>query len=110
MIQVNITAGICGLSTVVTASKGNGYEASFQLESQCSNWKKVNDQLGGQPIDMMKELFRDWESGEIRSRVIDTALSTIPHISCPVTAGILKALEVSAGLALPQDASIHFVE
>ena len=30
-----------------------------------------------------------------------------PHPSCPVPAGILKAVEVEAGLALPKDASIR---
>jgi len=110
MVKVNITAGICKLSTMVMAEKGNGYEASFQLETQCPNWKRVNEKLGGQPIDMLKELFKDRETGEIRSKVMETALKTIPHLSCPVIAGILKALEVSAGLALPEDASIHFVE
>jgi len=110
MVRVNITAGICGFSTLVIATKEDGYEASFQLESQCPNWEKVNAKLGGQPIDMMAELFRDRETGEIHSRVIETALNTIPHISCPVISGILKALEVSVGLALPKDAAIQFVE
>jgi len=32
----------------------------------------------------------------------------IPHVSCPVISGILKALEVSVGLALPKDAMISF--
>ena len=44
---------------MVIATKEDGYEASFQLESQCPNWEKVNAKLGGQPIDMMAELFRD---------------------------------------------------
>jgi len=110
MVEVNIIAGICGLSTKVIANKGNGYEASFQLETQCPNWKSVNDQLGGQSLDMLNELFRNRETGEIRSIVIETALNTIPHLSCPVISGILKALEVSAGLALAKDASIQFIE
>jgi hypothetical protein len=29
-----------------------------------------------------------------------------PHPACPVPSGILKAVEVAAGLALPRDASI----
>nr|WP_321469037.1 hypothetical protein [uncultured Desulfobulbus sp.] len=110
MVKVQITAGICGLSTVVVATKGDGYVASFQLETQCANWQKVNEQLAGQPIDMLKELFRDRESGKYCSTVMDTALGTIPHLSCPVISGILKALEVSVGLAIAQDAAIQFVE
>lgn len=110
MVKVNINAGICGFSTLVTATKEKGYDASFQLESQCPNWQKVNAKLGGQPLDMMAELFKDRETGEVHSQVIDTALKTIPHVSCPVISGILKAMEVSVGLALPKDAVIQFVE
>ncbi len=110
MVKVQITAGVCGLSTVVMADKGEGYEASFQLDSQCPHWKKVDELLGGTPLNMLVELFGDKKTGEVHSQVIDTALKTIPHISCPVIAGVLKALEVSAGLALPQDATIRFFE
>ncbi len=31
------------------------------------------------------------------------------HVACPVLAGLLKAVEAAAGLALPQDASIRFL-
>jgi hypothetical protein len=30
------------------------------------------------------------------------------HLACPVPVGIIKAVEVEAGLALARDASIHF--
>ncbi len=110
MVKVKITAGICALSTVVIATQKEGYVASFQLETECANWEKVNAVLGGQPIDMLKELFKDRESGHVQSTVLDTALQTIPHISCPVISGILKALEVSVGLAIAQDAAIEFIE
>ena len=109
MVKVDISGGICGFSTIVTAKKEQGYEASFQLETECPNWQRVNAQLGGRPLDMMAELFKDRDTGEVHSQVIDTALRTIPHVSCPVMSGILKALEVSVGLALPQDAAIRFV-
>jgi len=110
MVKVKITAGICGLTTVVTAEKGDDYEALFQLDSQCPHWREINDTLGGKPINMLSELFKNRETGGIHSQVIDTALDTIPHISCPVTSGILKAMEVCAGLALPKDATIEFIQ
>lgn len=108
MTKVSIDAGICGFTTHVTAERKSGYVATFELESECPNWVKVNAILGGKEIDMMKELFKDRETGAVSSQVIDTALKLIPHVSCPVMSGILKALEVSAGLALPKDSTITF--
>jgi len=58
----------------------------------------------------MTELFKDKKTGTLHSEFLEIALDTIPHVSCPVITGVLKALEVSVGLALPKDATIAFVE
>ena len=108
MVKVEITGGICGFTTRVNAEDKSGYKASFQLESQCPNWKKVNDILGGKELNMMTELFKDKKTGTLNSQVLNVSMKTIPHVSCPVVSGILKALEVSVGLALPKDAAITF--
>ena len=108
MVKVEIVAGICGFTTIVEAKDKGEYKASFRLESECQNWKKVDDLLGGKDLNMMTELFKDKKTEMLNSEVIDISLKTIPHVSCPVISGILKALEVSAGLALPKDASISF--
>lgn len=108
MVNVEITGGICGFTTQVFAEDKTGYKASFRLESDCPNWKRVDAILGGKELNMMTELFKDKETGTLNSQVLDISLKTIPHVSCPVISGILKALEVSAGLALPKDASITF--
>ncbi len=110
MTTVEINAGICGFVTQVHAKKTTGYKVIFRLESQCPNWQKVNDLLGDKEMDMMAELFKNKQTGAVHSTILETALKTIPHISCPVISGILKALEVSTGLALPKDASICFKE
>ena len=110
MINVEIQAGICGFVTMVHAEDMGDYTASFRLESDCPNWKKVDEILGGKEINVMSELFKNKESKMLNSQVLDVSLATIPHVSCPVISGILKALEVSVGLALPKDASITFKE
>jgi hypothetical protein len=78
------------------------------LESQCPNWKKVDEILGGKALDVMGELFKNRSTGNLDSQVLEVSLKTIPHVSCPVVSGLLKALEVSVGLALPKDATIQF--
>lgn len=110
MTKVEIFGGICGFTTQVHAERHQGYHASFQLDSQCPNWQKVNEILGGKELDMMTELFKDKQTGAVNSQVIDVALKTVPHVSCPVISGILKSLEVCVGLALPKNASITFVD
>jgi len=108
MVNVEIFAGICGFSTNVYAEDKTGYKAVFRLESECPNWKKVDEILGGKELNIMTELFKDKKTGTLNSQVLEVSLKTIPHVSCPVISGVLKALEVSVGLALPKDATITF--
>ncbi|MCK5517228.1 MAG: hypothetical protein KAI39_10165 [Desulfobulbaceae bacterium] len=110
IVNVEIFGGICGFVTTVHAEDKSGYKASFRLDSECPNWRKVDEILGGKTLNMMTELFKDKKTGTLNSQVLDVSLKTIPHVSCPVISGILKALEVSVGLALPKDATITFVE
>jgi hypothetical protein len=110
IVNVKIFGGICGFVTTVHAEDKSGYIASFRLDSECPNWRKVDEILGGKKLNMMTELFKDKKTGTLNSQVLDVSLKTIPHVSCPVISGILKALEVSVGLALPKDATITFVE
>ena len=108
MTEVEIFAGICGFTTVVCGEDKGGYKAVINLESECPNWKKFHEILGGKEINVMAELFRDRKTGTLKSQVLDVALKTIPHVSCPVISGVLKAMEVSTGLALPKGATITF--
>ncbi len=108
MTEVKIFAGICGFTTMVRVEDRGEYKAMLHLESQCPNWGRVNKILGGEEINVMTELFKDKKTGTLNSRVLTVSLNTIPHVSCPVISGVLKALEVGVGLALPKDATITF--
>jgi hypothetical protein len=106
--EVKIFAGICGFTTIVTSEDRGGYNAVITIKSECPNWTKVNETLEGKEINVMTELFKDKKTGTVNSQVIQTALNKIPHVSCPVISGVLKAMEVSVGLALPKNATITF--
>ncbi len=108
MTEVSIFAGICGFTTLVRCEDQGGYQAELNIESECPNWQRVNEVLGGTVINVMGELFKDKKTGTLNSQVLEVSLSTIPHVSCPVISGVLKGLEVSVGLALPKDAEITF--
>lgn len=109
MKKVKVFAGICGFTTHIEAIDKGDYNATLVLDSECPNWQKVNTILEGRQLNVMTELFKDKTTGELNSVVLNTALSVIPHVSCPVISGALKALEVNVGLALPQDAYIKIV-
>ena len=105
---MTVCAGICGFTTqIISVDKGQ-YKAKITISSDCPNWTKVNELFAAKEFNAMTELFKDRATGELKSEILAISLSTIPHVSCPVISGVLKALEVSVGLALPQDATITF--
>jgi len=108
MNTIIVFAGICGFTTRVVAEDRGDYKAELNIDSECPNWKKVNEVLSAKDLDVMTELFKDKKTGVLNSQVLEVFLKTIPHVSCPVLSGVLKALEVSVGLALPKDATITF--
>ena len=105
MTKVEIFSGICGFTTRIEVEEKEKYVATCKMEGQCPNCTKVAAILGEGPLNVMDELFRKGQS-----KVMEACRANLPHISCPVPAGILKALEVGVGLALPADASIKFIK
>lgn len=101
MTEVEIVSGICGFRTVVRSEAQKGYHANLQVESDCQNVKQMAENI--KQVNVMTELFKKGES-----EVLSASRQYLPHVTCPVAVGILKALEVSAGLALPKDVTITF--
>ncbi len=103
MTEVEVFSGICGFKTIIRVEDLKKHKATCIIESSCPNHKKVAKILEAATINVMDELFRKGQS-----QVMQACQGTIPHVSCPVPAAILKTLEVGVGLALPADASITF--
>lgn len=103
MVKVNIEAGACGFNTQVQAEKGNSYKAKLVVESTCPHVQKIVEHFG--EFDAMNELFKKG-----KSQILTLCQENLPHITCPVPNGILKALEASTGLAIPKEAKISFIE
>jgi len=104
MTEVEVFAGICGFKTRIRVEDRKKYNAAVTIESDCPNHKKVAAILKAANINMMDELFRKG-----KSQVLNACQGIVPHLSCPVPAAVLKALEVGVGLALPADATVTFV-
>ena len=99
MATAEIDSGICGFcTTVTTTTEGRGVRVEF--ETTCEHVKKLAEKLT--EVDPFREISYRGD-GPVTFKL---AAEHLVHPACPVPAGIIKAIEVEAGLALPKDASI----
>lgn len=99
MASAEIDSGICGFQTTVR-TKAEGRSVTLEFETTCDYVKKLAEQLT--EVDPYREISYRGE-GPVTLKL---AAEYLVHPACPVPAGIIKATEVEAGLALPQDACI----
>jgi len=94
-----ISSGICGFSaTVKTQTEGRKVKVS--IESECQAIQNLAAELT--EVDPFQEItFRG--SGP---RSLELGAKHCYHTACPVPVGIIKAVEIEAGLALPKDPEI----
>ena len=100
MAKTEIEAGVCGRTTVVDA-RMEGDECVLAIESECPGIQRMAEEL--ERVDPLREIsYRG--AGPL---TLQMAAKHCKHPACPVPAGIIKAVEVAAGLALPKDAMIR---
>ncbi len=99
MAQAEIHAGICGLTTQVEATMA-GLSCRLSIGSECEAIRRMADQLT--EVDPFREITYRGEG----PLTLEVAAACCKHPACPVPVGILKAIEVEAGLALPADVTI----
>jgi hypothetical protein len=95
-----IHAGVCGFTINVKAVNDEDNKIKLEITSDCPNYQKIAKELI--ELDAYKEIFNKLHIG----RVYEVFAKYSPHPSCPGVSGILKTVEVAAGLALPQTATI----
>lgn len=98
--EARIDAGVCGFHTVVTAKSENGRICRLTIESDCPNVRRLAAEL--HEVDGYAQVAY----GRGRPTVHELADVHLQHAACPVPSGIIKAIEVACGLALPADVSI----
>ena len=99
MAKAEIESGICGFCTTVkTTSEGRTVRVEF--ETSCGYVEQLAEALT--EVDPFREISYRGE-GPVTLKL---AAEHLVHPACPVPSGIIKAIEVEAGLALPKDASI----
>ncbi|HUW65315.1 MAG TPA: hypothetical protein VMW83_11615 [Spirochaetia bacterium] len=101
MAKAVIKSGVCGFTINAKAGCEDGRHVKLEIVSDCPNYQKIAAEL--QEVDAFGELFEN----KLGGTVYQTFAKYSPHPSCPGPSGLLKLIEVAAGLALPQTASIE---
>ena len=100
MAKSEIFAGTCGFNTTALATKNEDGSIHLAIESQCSAIIRMAAELND--VDAMQHLSARRQVPPI----LQSGLKFCTHAACPVPVGIIKAVEVEAGLNLPVDVSI----
>lgn len=99
-----IQAGACGFITVVKATAIDKRTVELSIESACPHVQKLAESL--KVVDAYKEL----SCRQGATAIIAAGLQHCTHAACPVPCGIVKAVEVAAGLAVASDVAIHITK
>ena len=102
MHELTIHAGICGFSTVIRTSSTDMQAVTIEYETTCPHADKAHEELVS--VDAFAELFRKPHE----TSVYAVLSKYLPHVTCPLYSGFLKAIEAAEGLALPRDVSMTF--
>jgi len=103
MTRILIHPGACGMPATVEVVKKEGKIFVVRITSECEMAVKLGKEL---PELTFMDAFKRF----LDNPVYRTGSICLKHVACPVPSGILKALEVEAGLNLPRDVSITFLK
>ena len=102
---VNVVSGICGMITEIRAtSEDKSGMVNLEINTRCESIQKLAGDL--KAVNPIEELSFSGEG----PKTLRMAAKHCKHTSCPVPSGIVKAVEVASGLALPKDASIKVMQ
>lgn len=101
MPKAKIDAGICGHTTTVEARLKEKYQIELQIQSNCKHIKKLAENL--KEVNAMNEI--SFRKG--MPEILVKGAEYCTHAACPAPVGIIKAVEVAAGLALPKNVHIE---
>ena len=97
-----VKAGVCGFTTRISAVSEDEQHVTIRVETDCD---KIRALAGSLPVlDAYSEIQAGFD-GELM-KVVRSNLKGC-CAGCAVPSGIFKSMQVAAGLALPQDASIE---
>lgn len=101
MTRVSINPGICGFPATVEIKTISKRRFELVLATECEKLIQLSNQI--ETLDLV-DAFKQAKDSRLYSAVSDCQL----HPACPAPVGIIKALEVEAGIALARDVEIRF--
>ncbi len=99
-----VKAGECGQETSIEAHKVSLTTVAFEITTTCEHIQALVGELG--EVDVGREMSCPLNE----TKIYTLATKYVCRNSCIVPAAILKAMEVAAGIFLPADCSIEFIE
>ncbi len=99
MAKSEVFAGVCGFTTHVEA-KMDGDMVGIQIRSECDAINRMAQEL------ITVNPYKEISSRRAVPTILQAGIKFCTHAACPVPVGIIKAMEVEAGLALPKDVTI----
>ena len=98
-----INAGVCGFETSAAADSADDQMVTLTIESDCEKITRLGEALNGKPIDGYEEI-----AAGLGGVILSAARETLSGCcaGCAVPAGIFKALQVAARVALPREVKI----
>jgi hypothetical protein len=100
MARSDINSGICGFTATVE-TRMDGSRCTVTVDSDCDAIQRLAQELT--EVEPFQEITFRGEG----PRTLRLGAKHCYHPACPVPVGIIKAIEVEAGLALPADAAIR---
>ena len=98
---VNVMSGICGMITEIRATSDERSKmVNLEINTRCESIQKLAGDL--KVVNPIEEISYHGNG----PKTMRMAARHCKHTACPVPSGIVKAVEVASGLALPKDASI----
>ncbi|MEI7616101.1 MAG: hypothetical protein WCJ54_05240 [Actinomycetota bacterium] len=100
MSKVEIDAGACGFKVEIEAVTEDRQHIKLDIKTDCPNFPAFIEVI--KEVDAFEEIEPDSKNGKI----LNLWPQYLHCSACPAPSGIIKAVEVAAGLALPKDVSI----
>jgi len=102
--KAQVQAGVCGFRTNVSASCEDGQMVTMAMTTDCEKIGEFARQLAARcPVDAFQEIS---PAGESVILSVWRATNKGCCAACAVQVGTFKCMQVAAGLALPQEATV----
>jgi len=99
-----VKAGICGKETTIEVTKASQIKVKLSFITTCEHVQALSEELT--ELDIGSEMTKPMNE----TLTYTLATKHLCRTSCIVPAAILKAMEVTAGIFLPEACAIEFVE